>query len=59
MTNILIEGDPLAPSDTDIIAQSDRLDVGKPVPDGWRVMTGNETTSLIMRIAYRYEIDEV
>lgn len=57
MENMLIEGNPLQPADTDIIVQRDRLDVGKPVPSGWRVMTGNHETSLIMRIAYRYEIE--
>jgi len=53
--NKLIEGDPLAPSDLDVIVQSASLNVGLPVPDGWRVMTGNMHTSLIMRIIYRYE----
>jgi len=56
--NTLIEGDPFDPSDTDIIMQVDTLDVGKPVPDGWRVMTGNNMFSEIRRVAYRYEIED-
>jgi len=55
-TNQLIDGDPLDPSDNDIIVQSRSLDVGKPVPEGWRVMSGNSDWSTIMRIVYRFEI---
>lgn len=53
----LFEGDPLESLSTDILIQTARLDVGKPVPDTWRVMTGNSFDSLIMRIVYRYELD--
>lgn len=56
--NILTDGDPLNPCSTDIITQFDDLKVGEPVPDGWRVLTGNPHTSLIARVAYRYEIEE-
>jgi len=55
--NILIEGDPLAPNDSDIIVQEAHLNVDEPVPEGWRVMTGNNRSSLIMRVVYRYEIE--
>ena len=58
MTNKLIEGDPLDPQSTDIIYQEDTLAVGQPVPEGWRVMTGNNMFSQIVRVAYRYEIEE-
>lgn len=57
MTNQLIEGDPLEPSSTDIILQSVRLPIAEtPDGEGWRVMTGNNSHSLWMRPAYRYEI---
>lgn len=58
MRNVLITGDPMDPSSTDVIAQFDRLGVGKPVPEGWRVLTGNMQSSEIARIAYRYEIED-
>lgn len=54
----LISGNPLEPSSTDLIAQFDSLDVGRPVPAGWRVLSGNVRQSEIARIAYRYEIEE-
>jgi hypothetical protein len=57
MTNILLEGDPLNPCDTDLIVQDAQLDIHNPVPEGWRVLTGNLKSSLIMRVAYRYEIE--
>lgn len=55
--NRLIEGDALNPTDSDIILQTGRLSVGESVPDGWRVMTGNNTDSLVMRAVYRFEIE--
>jgi hypothetical protein len=54
----LIQGDPMAPASTDLLAQTDSLFVGNPVPDGWRVLSGNHRTSLIGRVAYRYEVEE-
>ncbi len=57
MSNILISGDPLDPQGSDLIHQTTSLDVGKPVPEGWRVMTGNNLTSTITRTAYRDELD--
>jgi len=54
----LIAGNPLEPSSTDLIAQFDSLAVGRPAPDGWRVLSGNVRQSEIARIAYRYEIEE-
>ena len=56
--SFLIEGDPMSPSSTDLIAQTRLIQVGFKVPDGWRVLTGSSTTSKISRIAYRYEIEE-
>ncbi len=58
MTNTLIYGDPMDPSSTDLIAQQKRLAVGQPVPDGWRVLSGNERESTIARVAYRFEVEE-
>lgn len=47
--NTLIDGDPLSPSSTDLIAQVSTILVGDPVPEGWRVLTGNSTHSQIAR----------
>lgn len=58
MRNILISGDALEPCSTDTIAQFRSLAVGKPVPAGWRVLSGNERESTIARVCYRYEAEE-
>ena len=58
MTNYLLSGDPLEPCSTDLIAQTRLLVVGKPVPEGWRVLSGNTDHSTIARICYRYEAEE-
>jgi hypothetical protein len=58
MTNILISGDALAPCSTDLIAQTKRLAVGERVPEGWRVLSGNERESTIARVAFRFEAEE-
>ena len=55
-TNLLLEGDPLAPSSGDLIVQLADLLVGHPVPEGWRVLSGNNTSSRIARVVMRYEI---
>ena len=57
MRNQLLSGDPLAPESTDLIAQFDSLKVGERVPDGWRVLSGNERESTIARVCYRYEAE--
>jgi len=54
----LLEGDPMDPQSTDLIVEQARLAVGRPVPEGWRVLTGNMNDSLIVRVAYRYEIED-
>lgn len=58
MTYYLIRGNPMEPSSTDLIAETASLPVGDPVPEGWRVLSGNMTESEIARVAYRYEIEE-
>lgn len=58
MTNHLVRGDPMAPAPTDLIAQTRMIDVGKTVPLGWRVLSGNQFHSEIGRLAYRFEIEE-
>ena len=58
MRFVLISGNPMEPESTDIIAQFDRLPVGRSVPDGWRVLSGNTTDSEIARVAFRFEIEE-
>lgn len=55
MQSYLISGSALARSGTDLIAQIASLPVGEPVPDGWRVLSGNSTQSTIARVAYRFE----
>jgi hypothetical protein len=57
MKSTLHSGNPLHPHGSDIIIQSTTLKVGKPVPEGWRVMTGNNNYSEIMRIVYRMELE--
>lgn len=57
--HILVRGNPLEPSDYDLIVQTDTLDVGKPVPPGWSVTSGNMHESEIVRVAMRYEITGV
>ena len=59
MANHLIEGDALDPSSSDLIAQTDTLRVGLPVPDGWRVLSGNNSFSQIARVVMRFEIDDL
>lgn len=54
----LISGNPMEPASTDIMAQFDRLAVGQPVPDGWRVLSGNSSESEIARVAYRFEVQD-
>jgi hypothetical protein len=53
-----LRGNPMEPNSTDVIAQFSRLPVGRPVPDGWRVLSGNTTESEIARVAFRFEIEE-
>jgi hypothetical protein len=54
--NTLLTGDPLDPSDSDVIAQIGWLDVGKPVPDGWTVLSGNTRMSDVGRVTTRWDI---
>lgn len=55
---VLLRGCPMDPSPGDTLAQFDSLAVGQPVPDGWRVLSGNLSSSEIARVVYRYEIEE-
>lgn len=57
MTNTLVSGDPLKPSDYDMIAQTARVPVGHAIPVGWNVLSGNAMDSLIARVAYRGQIE--
>lgn len=57
--NTLIDGDPMDPISTDLITQQINLPMGRePTGDGWRILTGNVSTNLWARVAYRYEIEE-
>ena len=53
----LVEGDALKPDSNDLLVQRTHLPVGEPVPEGWRVLTGNNEASLIARVAYRFECE--
>ena len=56
MQRYMIEGDPLFPGASDVIVETRSLPVGDPVPDGWRVLSGNNLYSRIARVVLRYEI---
>ena len=56
--NVLIKGDPLKCSNTDLIAQTALTAVGAKIPEGWRVLSGNNLVSYIGRVAYRFEIED-
>lgn len=54
-----LDGDPFDPLSTDLFAQRVNLSLGMtPKGEGWRILTGNSTTNLWARVAYRYEIEE-
>jgi hypothetical protein len=57
MNNYLLEGDAMQPDGIDLIAQLATIPAGEPVPEGWRVLTGNSYVSQIARVAMRYEIE--
>lgn len=54
----LVSGDPLTPLGSDVIVQIGVLSVGRPVPEGWRVLTGNSNVSKIARVVLRCEVEE-
>ena len=56
--NFLVDGDPLDPQCSDVIAEIRTLEVGKSLPIGWRVLTGNNKSSVIGRVVLRYEVEE-
>ena len=56
--NHLVSGDPLSPQAGDVIAQIAILNVGARVPNGWRVLTGNNNVNKIARLVLRGEIEE-
>lgn len=55
--NKLVSGDPMQPSGSDVIVQIGVINVGEPLPDGWRPLTGNNNVSKIARVVLRYEIE--
>lgn len=57
LDSALVRGEPLRPDQGDILAVLGRLDVGEPVPDGWRVLTGNAYTSLVAATFFRHELE--
>lgn len=59
ITSTLLKGDALEPSFSDLIVQEGRLDVGLPVPDGWRVLDGNMHSSAVARVVMRHEVQSM
>lgn len=57
LKSVLAEGNPLDPQPTDVIVAFSTLNVGQPVPCGWRVLTGNSDQSQIAFVGYRYELE--
>lgn len=55
--NRLVSGDPMKPSGSDLIAQIGVVNVGEPLPAGWRALTGNNHVTKIARVVMRYEIE--
>lgn len=53
----LIEGDPLDPSEYDLLAVNGRLGRGHRVPNNFRVITGNTTDSQVVGIFTRGELE--
>lgn len=58
ITSVMIQGDAIKTNSTDLIAQLATINVGEPIPEGWSVTTGNMHYSEIVRIVYRYQIEE-
>jgi hypothetical protein len=59
ITFTLVEGNPFDPRSDDLIVAYGRLNVGEPVPAGWRVLTGNSQSSLVVVVGYRAELEEL
>lgn len=55
----LVKGDESAASDTDLFTVLGRLDVDEPLPEGWRVLTGNRHSSLVAATFYRFELEKI
>jgi hypothetical protein len=58
LSSTLLSGSALEPEPTDLIALTGQLAVGRPVPSGWNVMTGNQYSSLVAAVAYRQEVEQ-
>jgi len=58
ITRHLVTGDPMNPEATDLIVETGALQVGSPVPEGWRVLSGNMQWSSIARVVMRFEIED-
>lgn len=53
-----LDGCALSPCDSDQLALVGMLDVGKRVPEGWRVLSGNASFSIVATVCLRYEAPE-
>lgn len=56
-SNHLVSGDALSPQPSDIIAAFATITVDQPVPEGWRILSGNNLVSTVAFIGYRYELE--
>lgn len=58
----LVLGNPIEPSDYDMIAQFVSLPINDTPANwdkgGWRIMTGNANTNFWARVAYRADIEK-
>lgn len=54
----LIRGNAMQPEADDLIMVRDLLPVGKPVPEGFKVLSGNNHNSEIVGLFMRYELKE-
>ena len=61
MTNIksilINPADNNDPAVNDLFAQTATIKVGAAIPEGWRVLDGNNSSSIIARVAMRYEVE--
>jgi hypothetical protein len=58
-STIINPADNNDPAANDLFAQTATIKVGDAVPDGWRVLSGNNNTSTIARVAMRHEVEEL
>lgn len=59
INSFLVQGDPLNPGETDLIAQTVDLPLGEaPYGLGWTILTGNALTNFWTRLVFRLDTEE-